>query len=887
VGPLEREEELATLREALAAAAERRGSVVTISGEPGIGKSSIVQAWAREPGMDARMLVGWCDDLLTRRILGPFHDVVRTSGGALAAAVRSGETSAVLDEALTELDDPLRPTALVLEDVHWADEATLDVVRYVGRRIGRLPAVLVLTYREDVLGAEHPLRGVLGALPGGAVHRLHPRPLTTRAISQLAAGDPFDVEEVARVTGGNPFFVAEVLRGDGGVPESVTDAVVAALRALPDPTQHGVGQLAVFPRAVPLALVTALVDDLSVLAPAESRGLLVVDEDAPAVRFRHELVRQAVLTSLPAAERIRHHEAAVQQLLGDEGDVALLLHHAVQAGRGDIVARYAPGAAHAAFDADAHREAVGHQDHALRHERLLDRPVLAWLLVERSWSMYNLHRFEDALVAARRAVALYGELGDDQTRCRMLLTTSRMLYIANRIEEALATFDEATELLEQAAERGPDPADGVPWPDSPLVVPSYDDQPWNHGPVHAEWRVNRLSLLELTGRHVEVLADAGPTLRVAQETTGRADLVAHAENYVGLATAMTGDVDEGLRRLRAAIRIAGAEGWDEATARAHTNLVELLVLTRRWEEATNAIGEAVAFYDDHDFFAHRYNTSAQRARVALQRGDWSGADRLLGGVQVQEKGIIGVIPAEARALLAVRRGDDDAEALVAAAWELALPTRSAFYLVPVAAAGIELAWALDRPAAADPYVGPALEAAAGSWWEAWLWWRLRLVRSLPDGRPTIGPEPERTSLAGDWRAAADAWERLGMPYEQALELLVPGEIEATLAALELLDGLGAAPAARRARQLLRAQGVRTLPRGPQPQTRMHPAGLTARQAEVLDLVAAGLTNAQIAQRLVLSVRTVDHHVAAVLQKLGVGSRQEAASTVASAPSTDG
>jgi tetratricopeptide (TPR) repeat protein len=143
--------------------------------------------------------------------------------------------------------------------------------------------------------------------------------------------------------------------------------------------------------------------------------------------------------------------------------------------------------------------------------------------------------------------------------------------------------------------------------------------------------VNRLSLLELTGRHTEVLEDAESTLRDARRT-GRADLVAHTENYVGLATAMTGDVEEGLRRLRAAIRIAGDAGWDEATARAHTNLVELLVLTRSWEEAATAIDEAVAFYDDHDFLAHRYNTSAQRARVAILRGDWPVADRLLGGV---------------------------------------------------------------------------------------------------------------------------------------------------------------------------------------------------------------------------------------------------------------
>jgi predicted ATPase len=169
---LERDSELTALRDAVAGAADGNGSIVLISGEAGIGKSSLVRTWSADPGTEARVLIGWCDDFLISRPLGPLHDIGRQAGGDLAAAVADGDVGAVLDVLLTELAYPLAPTVLVIEDVHWADEATLDVVRYVGRRIHGLPAVLVLTLRDDAVGPDHPLAGVVGVLPPRSTHRL-------------------------------------------------------------------------------------------------------------------------------------------------------------------------------------------------------------------------------------------------------------------------------------------------------------------------------------------------------------------------------------------------------------------------------------------------------------------------------------------------------------------------------------------------------------------------------------------------------------------------------------------------------------------------------------------------------------------------------------------
>jgi DNA-binding CsgD family transcriptional regulator/tetratricopeptide (TPR) repeat protein len=843
---LERGSEVAVLREAVRDAAGGRGSVVLVAGEAGIGKSTLVRTWAADPGEDdARVLVGWCEDLLVRRTYGPLHDLAHRLGGAFPGALAAADTDAVMDTLLARIDDPLRPTVVVLEDVHWADEATLDVVRFVGRRIASRRAVLVLTYRDDELGPGHPLLRVLGAFPGVPVRRIQLRPLSRGAVAQLTAGSGLDPGEVVRLTGGNPFYVTEVAQTSDELPASVLDAVVARLRSLPEPTQRAVGILAVVPRQLPIEEAIATVGDLEVLAPAEDRGIVTVEDGR--VRFRHELTRRAVLESLPTTTAVTYHELVLARTLERDGDRDELLHHAAAAGRIDLVVAHGPEAAHEAFEAGAHLQAAARQEQVLRHAERLDPRQLADLLVERAWSLYNLHHFHDAERAAARCVALNRQLGDRGPLCRVLLTHSRMLYMINRLDDAFAVLDEAEQLLPGLA---------------PVIV--------------MEHRVNRLSLLQLADRHREVIEEADAAIQAARELD-RGDMLAHAQNYLGCAIAAVGDLEEGLAGVRRAVRTGLDTGWWEAAARGYTNLVELLGARRGWDEFDAAVEEAVAFYEDHDFSAHRYNTLGQRALSLVLRGRWTAADHLLTQVEqaVHGAGVLEAIPLHARALLAVRAGTSDAGDVLERAWEVATASRSAQYLVPVAAVGIEWAWTRDDPALADRFVVPALEAVRETRWGSWLRWRLRLVRQVT-GTGAVPVEPEATSLRGQLDDAVTGWRRLAMPYELALELLRRGEERDVLEAVTILDGLGAVPAGRVARRRSRELGVTAIPRRPQPATRANPAGLTARQLEVLQLLAAGFTNAQIAEQLVVSIRTVDHHVSAVLHKLDVPSRERAA-----------
>ena len=258
---------------------------------------------------------------------------------------------------------------LIVEDVHWADEATLDVLRYLARRIDDLPAVLVLTYRDE-LDRDHPLSRLLGDLGhGDRVDRIALPHLSAAAVGALTADSGLDADRVYRMTEGNPYFVSELVASadEARVPPTVVDAVTGRLRRLDAATQDHVEQLAVVPSAVDRDLLARLVPGSEgALRAAEEGGLLAVSPDG--VGFRHELTRRAVVDSLPTSRRIELERSALAALVASGvADPARLVHHALAAGDVDAVAEWAPRAARDAAASGAHRQAAAHYRAALDH----------------------------------------------------------------------------------------------------------------------------------------------------------------------------------------------------------------------------------------------------------------------------------------------------------------------------------------------------------------------------------------------------------------------------------------------------------------------------------------------------------------------------------------
>jgi hypothetical protein len=360
---LERDHPLDVLRDRARRAAEGRGSLVLVAGEAGIGKTVLLREFAEQPPVP--VLWGMCDPLSTPRPLGPLRDVAGEIGPAVTVALREAvaqhEIFAAVLEALCA-----RPRAFVIEDLHWGDEATLDLVRFLARRIAALPMLLVVSYR-DIVAPAHPLSPVLGELVRAPdARRLQLTPLSRAAVAELVAGHGLDAAGVHARTAGNPFFVSQILaQPDSPLPETVRDAVVARTGALAPPVRRALEMLSCAPDGVSDALLAALDVPQATVEELATTGLL--DRRGPGVAFRHEIARSAVLAAVPPGAERPLHAAMIEALEEIGGDASVLAHHAAAVLDVPRILRYAPTAAAEAARSGAHREAVAFYELALGH----------------------------------------------------------------------------------------------------------------------------------------------------------------------------------------------------------------------------------------------------------------------------------------------------------------------------------------------------------------------------------------------------------------------------------------------------------------------------------------------------------------------------------------
>src|SRR5215467_2798225 len=357
---LERETTLASLAEYAAEARGGDGRLVLVAGEAGVGKSALVeQLQADLPG--ARWSWGACDGLFVPHPLGPLFDIARQLGGELAELCRARTPREELfDGLLREIADPHTFNIVVVEDIHWADEATIDLLRFLGRRIRTTKALLIATYRDDALSASDPLRLALGEL---ATHRSTRRvglgPLSADAVRVLAGGSGIEAAELYRLTGGNPFYVTEVVQaGTAEVPASARDAVLARAARL-DADARGLLDVAAL---IGTRVELRLLESVTACPPAQVDAVLgsgLVTGDGDRLRFRHEIGRLAVEQAVAAHRRTPVHArilSALQEMGCD--DHARLAFHAEAAGDGPAVLTYAPAAARSAAELGSHREAA-------------------------------------------------------------------------------------------------------------------------------------------------------------------------------------------------------------------------------------------------------------------------------------------------------------------------------------------------------------------------------------------------------------------------------------------------------------------------------------------------------------------------------------------------
>lgn len=849
-GLIERDESLDVLSRALAAA-RTQGRLVAVSGEAGIGKSSLLAAFRDRHATDADFFRGGCDPLATPPPLAPLVDIARELSGDLAPLMDTAPRHELFGAFLDCLADRARTAVLIVEDIHWADEASLDFLQYVGRRIERTRALLIVTWRDDEVGRDHPVHRLAAHWPRLALDRVVLRRLSLEGVRALASART-DCDTLFTLTGGNPFFVTELLRSpDRSVPATVSEAVMARRSALPQDARDLLDFVAVVPTKAELALVAAAIDDSgAALESCMTAGLLQADGES--VRFRHELARLAVADAIPAHAARRLHQRAVDVLLQVRPPAALLarlVHHADLAGNVEALVVYAPEAARESARLGAHREAVDHYRRALAYRDRLSPSEAARLLESCAFEHYLTGDMAEARGCQLQALALWQSLADPSAIGRNLRWLSRLAWFSGEGTDAVSYANLAVAVLEPGGE-------------SEELAMACSNQ----------------AQLAMLARDVDACLRWGRRAIFMARRLHLREALIHALNNVGTALANLGD-DAGFAQLEESLDLAIAGNLHEHVVRALTNLATSAINQRRDAVAAAWLERGIAYAAERDLDPWRLYLEAWKAWLLLQKGRWQDAsDLATATLAAPSVSVITRITAlTTLGLVALRTGGSDAAATLDQALSLARPTRESQRLLPVLAAQAELAVAAGRTSVMMTLVEEGLALVTpdrpSEERDCLVYWLWKAGTTLPTGS-TSGHSPYASVMRGDWKTAAAFWAAHDRPYEQA-DALMHGEAAAVAQALELFIGLGATPDVTRARQQLRALGVPRVPRGRRASTRTHPAGLTTREREVLALVAAGMPNPQVAAALFVSRRTVEHHVSSILSKLGVGSREAA------------
>ena len=816
-----------------------QGSVMFVSGESGIGKTALVQNFVDLVADETLVLWGMCDPLTTPRTLGALHDVEDLLGGQVHELLHRGAPSS---EIFSAVFDQLqsKSSVMVVDDLQWADDGTIDLFRYLVRRIGMTSSLVIGMVRTDDVGQSRSLRRLLGdGARSTECTRVEVGPLSTSAIATMIGDRAIDPQSLHDMTGGNSFYVTEMLAHEGeDLPTSVREAILARATDLDPGARSLIDLLACAPEGIAHKVLPSLGIGIAPLRALDGVGL--IRRTRRGVGFRHEICRLVFAEAIPPGGEVELHLRLLEALEKQpEPDPAVLVHHALALDDSPRVFRLGSWAGLVAARAGAHTEACAFFESALSEGGPFSEADEAELLERLAAERYLTDRLEDAIDACERALLLRRQLGDPASVSadHQALSVYHW-YNANPVV-ALDHSAQAVEVVEGTSHQ-----------------------------THLAHALALQAYLALQRSDWQRATSLTAAARTTALTLDDAHLRVRLDLIDGLGEVVDGT--PGARARLLALLESGSPHLKDVNSSGYSNLAYHDVEQRRFDQAAELLAVSLPLTIEPDIpICHVWQMGA-RSRLHLMRGAWDeaiiDANRVL---DVRSAPLARTWPHIVRGLVRLRRGQPGADEDLGHAWRLATTFGEPLRLLPAASALVERAWLTGM---GDSRVDEAVEML-GAVSSSDLRWS---ISELALWLRRIGhPGASEDGGPGEDAVAAEPADAQSAPYDRALMRYDSGEFDAAIQCLELLDSLGADAVATKVRQELRNQGFARVPSPKRASTRTNPAGLTTRQMEVLHLLGEGLTNAELAERLYISPKTADHHVSAILNKLDVASRRDA------------
>jgi DNA-binding CsgD family transcriptional regulator len=851
---IERDEFLVLLQTTFENTGQNEGHCILVSGEAGIGKTSLIKRFCQDKKRNYKIFVGTCDALFTPRPLGPLCDILwQMKDFGEGGNLQTKDRAELFTRFLQALEDQRTATVIIIEDIHWADEATLDFIKFLARRITQFHCLFILTYRDNEIHSQQAMRNVIGQIPPDTFTRLRLTPLSRQAVEGLSAERGYNGEEVYSITNGNPFYVNEILASySPGVPVNIRDSILSVYNRLDEQTKHVLQILSVLPTRFEVRYLKKMEPMYAeAIQNCLEFGILICSGGF--VFFKHELYRRTIESSLSPFVRLMWNKKILDLFLKSfeqHGELERIVHHAKNANAADLVVKYAPLAASQAAFVGAHTEASKLYFSAIEYYQGNDAEVLIRLYDAYAYECYLTSQVNEAIIYAGKSLKFLQE-GNNAEKTGNCLRFLSWLYSFYGDKEKSEFY--ATQSIAVLADQ----------PSSRAKAMAYS----NMGRLKALW-----------DERDECILWSEKAMAIGNQLNDR-EILCHARSNKGtILSRNPSSRDEGLKILQQSLDDALKNNYEEHVSYSYVTLASIAVMMKNYKSAKELLEEATRFCEERDLDLGTIYLLIYRARLLLETGFWTEAHHISESFFKNEtySSIIQVGPRVIAGTIRMRKGDVDVLPMLLEAKQRAFKTSDLQKILLSTTALLEYEWITTQVVLEKEdldYVIMTIREE-GNIYEnsSFAFWLLKARKQkLMLAEFFEGYRMDDTSRAS---AAASIWERLGCPYEQALALF-EGNYADKRTAIEIIHNLGADAVYEKMKFEMRASGIKKIPRGLMKSTKSNPANLTRRELDILHLLKEGLHNKEIGAKLFISSKTVSHHISAIFFKLDVNSRVKA------------